>query len=368
MKRIMTVVGTRPEAIKLCPLIMELRAREKWQIQVCSTGQHRVMLDSAMDAFGIKPDFDLDVMRTGQTLSGVTARILRGIDEILVAEKPSAVLVQGDTTTAFAAALSAFHNHIPIGHVEAGLRTYHMDSPFPEEFHREAISMLATWHFAPTVTAKKNLVREGRREVSIFITGNTVVDALRYTLTKKKPQADWNFSTSSRIVLFTAHRRESFGRPIRAMFRALRRLVEAYSDIIAVCPLHHNPEVRTAANEILHGVPRVYMIEPPEIVAFHHLLARTYLIITDSGGIQEEAVALGIPTVVTRYSTERQEGIRAGVLRLAGQDEENIFSLSAKLLEKDSEEYQSMRKPSKIFGDGNASARIANALESALSV
>ena len=366
MERIMTVVGTRPEAIKLCPLIKELKARGKWQVQVTSTGQHRAMLDSAMSAFGVKPDFDLDVMRTGQTLSSVTARILRGMDEILAAEKPSAVLVQGDTTTAFAAALAAFHRHIPVGHVEAGLRTYHMDSPFPEEFHREAISLLATWHFAPTVTAKKNLIKEGRRESSVFITGNTVVDALRYTLTEAKPRAGWNFPSDARVILFTAHRRESFGRPIRGMFRALRRLVEAYPDVVAVCPLHHNPEVRAAAKEILHGVPRICVIEPPEIVTFHHLLARTYLIVTDSGGIQEEAVALGIPTVVTRYSTERQEGIRAGVLRLAGQDEENIFSLAARLLQKDSDEYAVMKKPSKIFGDGNASARIANALEELL--
>lgn len=366
MERIMTVVGTRPEAIKLCPLIKELRARGKWQVQVLSTGQHRTMLDGAMSAFGVKADFDLDVMRTGQTLSGVTARILRGADEIFAAEKPSAVLVQGDTTTAFAAALAAFHRHIPVAHVEAGLRTYHMDSPFPEEFHRQAISMLAAWHFAPTVTAKKNLVKEGRAESSIFITGNTVVDALRYTLTETRPRAGWNFPKGQRIVLFTAHRRESFGRPLRGMFRALRRLVEAYPDVIAVCPLHHNPEVRAAAREILCGAERICVIEPPEIVAFHHLLARTYLIVTDSGGIQEEAVALGIPTVVTRYSTERQEGIRAGVLRLAGQDEENIFSLASRLLQKDSDEYAAMKKPSKIFGDGNASARIANALEALL--
>lgn len=366
MERIMTVVGTRPEAIKLCPLIRELKARGKWRVQVCSTGQHRAMLDSALGAFAVKPDFDLDVMRTGQTLSSVTARILRGMDEILTAEKPSAVLVQGDTTTAFAAALCAFHHRIPVGHVEAGLRTYHMDSPFPEEFHREAISLLADWHFAPTVTAKKNLVKEGRRESSVFITGNTVVDALRYTLTQAKPRSGWNFPASSRVVVFTAHRRESFGAPIRGMFRALRKLVEHYPDVIAVCPLHHNPEVRAAAGEILRGVPRICIIEPPEIVTFHHLLARAYLIITDSGGIQEEAVALGIPTVVTRFSTERQEGIRAGVLRLAGNSEETVLSLAMRLLEKDSEEYEAMKKPSKIFGDGNASARIANALETVL--
>ena len=362
MKRIMAVVGTRPEAIKLCPLIRELKNRGRWQVQVCSTGQHRAMLDSAMNALSVKADFDLDVMRTGQTLSSVTARILRGMDEILTAERPSLVLVQGDTTTAFAAALSAFHHRIPVGHVEAGLRTYHMDSPFPEEFHREAISLLSTWHFAPTVTAKKNLVKEGRRESCVFITGNTVVDALRYTLTETRPNAEWSFPPTSRIVVFTAHRRESFGTPIQGMFKALKRLVCQYPDVIAVCPLHHNPEVRRAA-EILKGEERIRVIEPPDIVTFHHLLARAYLIITDSGGIQEEAVVLGIPTVVTRYSTERQEGIRAGVLRLAGQDEENIYALASRLLQHGSEDYQSMKKPSKIYGDGNASSRIAGILE-----
>ena len=366
MERIMTVVGTRPEAIKLCPLIRELKKRGRWEILVCSTGQHRTMLDSALEAFDIRPDFDLDVMRTGQTLSSTTARILKGIDEILDAEKPSLVLVQGDTTTAFGGALSAFHKRIPVGHVEAGLRTYHMDSPFPEEFHREAISLLSTYHFAPTVTAKKNLVKEGRRESSICITGNTVVDALRFTLTEKKPCGRMMLPPDTRLLIFTAHRRESFGAPIRAMLRALRRLVEQYEDIVAICPMHHNPEVRSAANEILRGVPRICMIEPPEIVTFHHLLARAHLVITDSGGIQEEAVALGIPTLVTRFSTERCEGIRAGVLRLAGTDEEGIFDLGKRLLEPDSEEYALMRKPSAIFGDGRASVRIADYLEKVL--
>ncbi len=366
MERIMIVVGTRPEAIKLCPLIRELKRRGRFEVQVCSTGQHRAMLDSALEAFSVKPDFDFDVMRTGQTLSSVHARILRRSDEILQAERPSMVLVQGDTTTAFAASLSAFYNGIPVGHVEAGLRTYHMDSPFPEEFHRTAISLYSSYHFAPTVTAKKNLVKEGVRESSVFITGNTVVDALRYTLTEKKPRCPHSFPEGVRVVVFTAHRRESFGKPIRGMLRALRVLVDSYPDVIAVCPLHHNPEVRRAAAEIIKNHPRIRMIEPPEIVSFHHLLARAHLIITDSGGIQEEAVALGIPTMVTRFSTERSEGLRAGVLRLAGSSEEGITDLGLRLLAPDSEEYQGMKKPSKIYGDGNASARIANALEQIL--
>ncbi|MBQ8310906.1 MAG: UDP-N-acetylglucosamine 2-epimerase (non-hydrolyzing) [Clostridia bacterium] len=363
MERVMIVVGTRPEAIKLCPLIRELKKRGRWEILVCSTGQHRAMLDSAMEAFGVRPDFDLDVMRTGQTLSSATARILKGMDEILAAEKPSLVMVQGDTTTAFAAALSAFHRRIPIGHVEAGLRTYHMDSPFPEEFHREAISLMASYHFAPTVTAKKNLVKEGRRESSIHITGNTVVDALRITLTEGKPMREIPLPRDARLLLFTAHRRENHGAPIRGMLRAIKRLVETCPDVVAVCPLHHNPEVRAAANEILRNVPRIMMIEPPEIVTFHHLLSHAYLVITDSGGIQEEAVALGIPTLVTRFSTERTEGIRAGVLRLAGTDEEGIFALGQRLLDPKSEEYLLMKKPSAVFGDGKASARIADFLE-----
>ena len=363
MERIMFIIGTRPEAIKLCPLIRELKRRGRWEILVCSTGQHRAMLDSALEAFGVCPDFDLDVMRPGQTLSSTSARILKGMDEILAAERPSLVLVQGDTTTAFCGALSAFHRRIPIGHVEAGLRTYHMDSPFPEEFHREAISLMSSYHFTPTVTAKKNLVKEGRRESSICITGNTVVDALRFTLTEKRPYSHIDIPMGARLLLFTAHRRESFGAPIRGMLRALRRLVERYEDVYAVCPMHHNPEVRAAANEILRGIPRIRMIEPPEIVTFHHLLSRAYLVITDSGGIQEEAVALGIPTLVTRFSTERGEGIRAGVLRLAGTDEEGIFDLGNRLLDPASEEYQLMRKPSAIFGDGKASVRIADFLE-----
>ena len=366
MERIMTVVGTRPEAIKLCPLIRELKKRGRWEILVCSTGQHRAMLDSALEAFDVRPDFDLDVMRTGQTLSSTAARILKGMDEILAAEQPSLVLVQGDTTTAFCGALSSFHRRIPVGHVEAGLRTYHMDSPFPEEFHRESISLMADYHFAPTVTAKKNLVKEGRRESTICITGNTVVDALRFTLTEKKPCGRFDIPVGARLLIFTTHRRESFGKPMRGMLRALRRLVEQYEDLYAICPLHHNPEVRAAANDILRGMPRIQMIEPPEIVSFHHLLARAYLVITDSGGIQEEAVALGIPTLVTRFSTERCEGIRAGVLRLAGTDEEGIFDLGNRLLNPTSEEYQLMRKPSAIFGDGRASARIADFLENNL--
>lgn len=363
MKRVMVLLGTRPEAIKLCPVIRELKKRDTFSVQVCSTGQHREMLDSALAAFDVKADFDLDCMRTGQTSATLASRILKGFDEILEAESPELVLVQGDTTSAFAGGLCAFYRHIPVAHIEAGLRTYHMHSPFPEEFHRQSLSLLADYHFAPTVTAKQNLVREGKKENTVFITGNTVVDALRWTLTSRKPQVPWSFSQEKRLILFTAHRRESLGKPIVGMFRALRRLVEAYPDVEAICPLHHNPRVRASAKEILYGAPRIQCIEPPEMVSFHHLLSKAYLILTDSGGIQEEAAALGIPTVVMRYSTERIEGIRAGVLKLAGSGERGIFDTAFRLLKPDSEEYAAMKRPSAVFGDGHASVRIADALE-----
>lgn len=365
MERIMVVVGTRPEAIKLCPLILELKKRSRWEVSVCSTGQHRTMLEDAMRVFDVKPDVSLDVMRTGQTVSDVTSRILSGLNTIYSSVQPSMVLVQGDTATAFSAALAAFYRRIPIGHVEAGLRTYHLDSPFPEEFHRETISLMATYHFAPTISAKEHLIREGRSERSIFVTGNTVVDALRFTLTYGKPQDTISLPERMRLLIFTAHRRESFGKPLVGMFRALRRVVEAFPDVVAVCPLHRNPDVRSAA-ELLRDVPRIRVIEPPETVTFHHLLSRADLVMTDSGGIQEEAVALGIPTLVMRFSTERCEGIRAGVLRLAGTDEDGIYRLACNLLAPNSEAYQRMKKPSSVFGDGYASTKIADCLETVL--
>ena len=365
MERIMIIMGTRPEAIKLCPLVLELKRRKRFEVLVCSTGQHRVMLDSVLHIFGVKPDFDLDVMRTGQTLSSVTARILKGLDEILTAEHPDLVIVQGDTTTAFAGALAAFHKRIPVAHVEAGLRTYHIDSPYPEEFHRQTIGLIAKWHFAPTEAAQENLLREGKKQKSIFVTGNTVVDALKFTLGKDFDRPSWNIPTDYRLVLFTAHRRESIGSTMKGIFTALRRLVDEFSDVIAVCPLHHNPQVRRAA-EIIRGHERIRIIEPPDILSFHQLLARTHLVITDSGGIQEEAVALGIPTLVTRYSTERGEGIKAGVLRLAGCNEEGIVNLGRELLKPDSKEYKKMKMPASVYGNGDTSIRIADALENVM--
>lgn len=362
MERIMIIMGTRPEAIKLCPLVLELKKRKKQEVLVCSTGQHRSMLDSVLRAFAVKPDFDLDVMRTGQTLSGVTARILRGLDEILSAERPDLVVVQGDTTTAFAGALAAFHKHIPIAHVEAGLRTYHMDSPFPEELHRQAIGLMADWHFAPTETARDHLLREGKNKKHVFVTGNTVVDALRFTLGNDFNRPSWNLPTDYRLVLFTTHRRENMGEPMKGLFRALGRLVDTFPDVMAVCPLHHNPQVRAAA-EVVRDHERIRIIEPPDIISFHQLLARSYLVVTDSGGIQEEAVALGIPTIVTRYSTERGEGVKAGVLRLAGCNEDGIVTLGKELLKPNSKEYQKMKIPASVYGEGDASVRITDILE-----
>ena len=362
MKRVMVVMGTRPEAVKLCPVILELKRRNRLETVVCSTGQHRSMLDSTMEAFSVKADVDLDVMRVGQSVSAVTGRILTVTDGLLAKERPDFILVQGDTATAFGAALCAFHRRIPIGHVEAGLRTYHMHAPFPEEFHREAISMISDFHFAPTQVAKNNLLREGKPEKRVFLTGNTVVDALRISL-GKKVESEWDFPKQSRILIFTAHRREHFGAPLNGMFRALRRIVELHPDVIAVCPLHPSPEVRRAAKENLEGCARIRMIEPPETVSFHRLLAKSYLVLTDSGGIQEETTALGIPTVVMRYSTERTEGIRAGCLKLVGSGESGIVRTACRLLEPTSEEYAAMKKPSSVFGDGMASVRIANVLE-----
>ena len=366
MKRIMVIMGTRPEAIKLCPVVRELRRQGGFETLVTSTGQHRAMLDSALEVFGIKPDFDIDSMRTGQSSADLGARILTRTNEILEAEKPDLVMVQGDTTSAFFAGIAAFYRKIPIAHVEAGLRTRHIHSPFPEEMHRQALGLFADYHFAPTVTARQNLLREGRAEERVFITGNTVVDALRFTLTEALPQNQIEVPAGKRLVIFTAHRRESFGAPLRGMLRALRRITDANPDLFVIFPIHHNPRVRRAANEILTGADRIRMIEPPDFVLFHHLLARAYLVMTDSGGVQEETTALGIPTLVMRYSSERTEGLRAGVLKLVGCDEDSIVEVANRLLITDSEEYASMRRPSAVFGDGNASRRIVNYLKRAL--
>lgn len=365
MKRIMVVLGTRPEAIKLCPLILELKKRRRFDVTVCSTGQHGTLLTRALEAFSVVPDVELPTeAMAGQTCTSQCARILRDLEPILLQSKPDLVLVQGDTASAYAAALAAFHLHIPIGHVEAGLRTYRMEAPFPEELYRQSISLMAKYHFAPTPHARGNLLREGKAETAVYLTGNTVVDALKMSLAMPRPrELREDFPAGARPVLFTAHRRENLGEPMRGMMRALRRLVETYDDLFALCPLHPNPAVREIAKEEWQGAERIRIIDPPDVIEFHRLLAQSYLVLTDSGGIQEETVSLGIPTVVMRYSSERSEGLRTGVLRLAGSGEEGIYSLAARLLRPGDEEYAAMRKPSRVFGDGKASCRIADVLE-----
>jgi UDP-N-acetylglucosamine 2-epimerase (non-hydrolysing) len=359
----MVVMGTRPEAIKLCPVIRELRSRRRWEVEVLSTGQHRAMLESALSAFAVTPNFDLGVMRRNQTLSELGARILDGTEAILRIRRPSVVMVQGDTSSAYFAALAAFYRGIPIAHVEAGLRTYRMDAPFPEELHRRAISLIAKYHFAPTEEARRNLLNEGVPPSSVTVTGNTVVDALQYTLSQKLPSDLPTLPKNTRLLLFTSHRRETQGEELNGMLRALRRIVECNEDVVAFVPVHRSPAVRAATLEILKGAPRIRLIEPLAFATFHHLLSRASLVLTDSGGVQEEAVALGIPTLVLRDHTERAEGIRAGVLRLVGTQEEEIFTVANRLLARNSQEYEAMRKPSGVFGDGFAGVRIADMLE-----
>jgi UDP-N-acetylglucosamine 2-epimerase (non-hydrolysing) len=360
-KKILCIFGTRPEAIKMCPLVRELKKREETETFVCVTGQHREMLDGVLRVFDVYPDFDLSVMRERQTLSSLTSLILCGVDKILDSTRPDIVLVHGDTVTAFASALAAFYKKIPVGHVEAGLRSGDIFSPFPEEFDRRAISMLASYHFAPTNEARMNLISEEIKSDRIFITGNTVTDALKFTVKKEFTMSQIPFENNKKMIIFTAHRRENLGEPMENMLRALVRTVEQFCDIFAVFPLHKNPAVRESVRKNICGHERIFCIEPPEVDVFHNLLARCHLILTDSGGIQEEAAFLGKPALVMRNVTERQEGIEAGVLRLVGTNEENIFKETAKLLT-DNNEYRVAARPTDRFGDGRVSARICDIL------
>ncbi len=362
MKKIMLVFGTRPEAIKMCPLLNELKKRGTLETVLCVTGQHKEMLRGVLSAFSAIPDYDLSVMKTGQTLFDITAGVLSGIQEVLEREKPHAVLVHGDTTSAFTAALAAFYKHIPVGHVEAGLRTYDIRNPFPEEFNRRAITLLSSLHFAPTEAAKRNLLSESIEESSVFVTGNTAIDALKTTVRADytHPLLDW--AAGSRLILLTAHRRENLGAPMHAMFRAIRRVLEEHKDFKAIYPIHMNPAVRKAAEKELGGFDRIRITEPLEVLDFHNFLARSYLILTDSGGIQEEAPALGKPTLVLRDTTERPEGVTAGTLKLAGTKEEGIYDSFHRLLT-DENAYNQMAKAENPYGDGRASLRIADILE-----
>lgn len=358
----MLVFGTRPEAIKMCPLVNELKTRENIKTIVCVTGQHRQMLDQVLGAFNVEPDYDLSIMKQGQTLFDITTNILNRIKEVLETEHPDVVLVHGDTSTTFVTALACFYMQIPIGHVEAGLRTYNIYSPYPEEFNRQAVSIISKYNFAPTELSKQNLIKEGKDPSSIYITGNTAIDALKTTVRDDYTHPELEWAKDSRLIVITAHRRENLGEPMRNMFRAIRRVMDEHPDVKAIYPIHMNQVVRNTAKEILGDDDRIHIIEPLEVLDFHNFLNHSYMILTDSGGIQEEAPSLGKPVLVMRDTTERPEGIAAGTLKLVGTDEENIYQ-HFKLLLEDADEYKKMSKASNPYGDGFACRRIADILE-----
>jgi UDP-N-acetylglucosamine 2-epimerase (non-hydrolysing) len=361
MKKVMTVFGTRPEAIKMCPLINELRSRRNMEVSVCVTGQHREMLRSVLDIFGVVPDFDLDIMQPKQTLFDITAKVMAGMKAVLEKSKPDVVLVHGDTTTTFSAALAAFYSGIPVGHVEAGLRTYDITSPYPEEFNRQAVDSIAQLLFAPTALARGNLLQEGKTPESVFVTGNTAIDALKTTV-----RADYSHpaldNIKGRLILLTAHRRENLGLPMHHIFRAIRRVTEENPDITVLYPIHMNPAVRAVAEAELSGCDRIRCIEPLDVLDFHNFMARAFLILTDSGGIQEEAPSLGKPVLVLRNTTERPEGVAAGTLHLTGTEEQSVYCAFSRLLH-DRTTYAAMSRACNPYGDGFASKRIADILE-----
>ena len=361
MKTVMLVFGTRPEAIKMCPLVNELKKRSGIRTVVCVSGQHREMLDAVLRAFNVVPDYDLAIMKDRQTLFDITVNILERIRAVLEEVKPDVVLVHGDTSTTFVTALACFYLQIPVGHVEAGLRTYNIYSPYPEEFNRQAVSVIAKYNFAPTELSRENLLREGRKPESIYVTGNTAIDALKTTVREDYTHPELEWAAGSRLIMITAHRRENLGEPMHRMFRAIRRIIEEHPDVRAIYPIHMNPVVREEANAELGGCDRIRIIEPLDVLDFHNFLSRSYLILTDSGGIQEEAPSLGKPVLVMRDTTERPEGIAAGTLRLVGTEEETIYKNFKELLE-DRAAYDRMAHASNPYGDGFASVRIADAL------
>ena len=360
-KKVMVVFGTRPEAIKMCPVVKELKTRNELETIVSVTGQHREMLDQVLRAFDVVPDYDLSIMKQKQTLFDITINILEKTKAVLEEVKPDVVLVHGDTSTTFVTALACFYMQIPVGHVEAGLRTYNIYSPYPEEFNREAVGIIARYNFAPTEVSKQNLINEGKDPATIFVTGNTAIDALKTTVREDYTHEQLEWASDSRLIMITAHRRENLGEPMRNMFRAIKRIVDEHKDIKAIYPIHMNPVVREAANEVLGGCDRIRIIEPLEVLDFHNFLARSYLILTDSGGIQEEAPSLGKPVLVMRDTTERPEGIAAGTLKLVGSNEEVIYK-NFKLLLENKAEYEKMSCASNPYGDGFASKRIADIL------
>ena len=362
MKKIVVTVGCRPDCIKMMPLVKELRKREDLQTVLLSTGQHRQMLDQVFEVFGEKPDYDLSIMKQGQTLFDITTNILNNVKAVLEEIKPDVVLVHGDTSTAFVTALACFYLQIPVGHVEAGLRTYDIYSPFPEEFNRQGIGLIAKYNFAPTMRAKSNLLKEGKSPESIYVTGNTVIDAMGHTVREDYTHEQLDWVANSRLVMITAHRRENLGEPMHNMFRAIRRVLDEHPDCKAVYPIHMNPLVRQAADEELGGCDRIHIIEPIEVFDCHNFESRSYLILTDSGGIQEEAPAYGVPVLVMRDTTERPEGVAAGTLKLVGTSESVIYNEFSNLLN-DKNAYASMSKACNPYGDGQACKRIADILE-----
>lgn len=362
MKKVMLVFGTRPEAIKMCPIIKELEKREQFETCTCITGQHKTMLNQVLNVFDIKVDYDLSIMKVGQTLFDVTTEVLTKLKEVLEKEKPHIVLVHGDTSTTFAASLACFYLGIPVGHVEAGLRTYDLYSPYPEEFNRQAVGIISNLHFAPTEQAAKNLIKEGKQEKNIYVTGNTAIDALKTTVSPSYFHGLLEWAKDSRLIMLTAHRRENLGEPLLNIFSAIRKIVDEFSDVKVIYPIHMNPAIRKIANEILANHPRIKIIEPLEVSDFHNFLAQSEFILTDSGGIQEEAPSLGKPVLVLRDTTERPEGIEAGTLKLVGTNKENIYE-NCKLLLTNKSIYEKMSKASNPYGDGFASKYIIDILE-----
>ena len=361
MIKVMTVFGTRPEAIKMAPLVKELKKREEIETIVCVTAQHREMLDQVLNVFEIVPDYDLNIMKQGQTLADVTTRALQGLESVIKEVNPDIVLVHGDTTTTFAGALAAFYNQVDIGHVEAGLRTYNKYSPYPEEMNRQMVSCVADMHFAPTSLSAQNLINEGRNSDNIIITGNTAIDAMSTTIRADYHHELFDWICDDKMILLTAHRRENLGEPMRNIFKAIKRIVLEYSDVKVIYPIHMNPKVREVANDVLGDIDRVRLIEPLEVIDFHNFQNKSYIILTDSGGIQEEAPSLGKPVLVLRDTTERPEGIEAGTLKLVGTDEEIIYAETKKLLD-DKNEYEKMSRASNPYGDGTACKQIADSI------
>ena len=362
MKKVMLIFGTRPEAIKMCPLVKELKTRKNFEVKVCVTGQHREMLQQVLDCFEVVPDYNLDIMQDKQTLFDITVNIMQKIKGVLEKEKPDLILVHGDTTTTFVTALCAFYMQIPVGHVEAGLRTYNIYSPYPEEFNRQATGIISKYNFAPTENSKQNLLNEGKDKNTIFVTGNTAIDALKTTVRSDYNNEIFDWVGKDKLIMLTAHRRENLGQPLKNMFKAIKRILDEFDNVKIVYPIHKNPIVRDTANEIFGDSEKIKLIEPLEVLDFHNFLNKAYMILTDSGGIQEEAPSLGKPVLVMRDTTERPEGIAAGTLKLVGTDEENVYN-SIKLLLEDEKEYQKMSKASNPYGDGHACKKITDILE-----